>query len=188
MRGYGEVVVHDGRMWHLGSGADVWWSTDGAAWTCATENAPYGNRTASAVAVFEGKLWLMGGYTQQPNDPPEKSYPQYTTHNDVWASRDGATWERVLEHAPWTPRMWSIARAYAGELWIIGGFDNANSANLGDVWHTRDGTLWTKLEARTTFAPRHEPTCYVYENSLWVIAGNTWPVVNDAWRLTFGDG
>jgi hypothetical protein len=48
--------------------------------------------------------------------------------------------------------------------------------------------LWTKLEARTTFAPRHEPTCYVYENSLWVIAGNTWPVVNDAWRLTFGDG
>ncbi len=187
VRGYGEVVVHDGKMWHLGSGADVWWTTDGTAWTCATENAPYGNRTASAVAVFEGKLWLMGGYTQQPNDPPEKSYLQYTTHNDVWVSRDGTAWERVLERAPWIPRMWSIAKAYAGELWLIGGFDNAHSANLGDVWHTRDGKQWTKLEAATAFTPRHEPTCYVYENSLWVIAGNTWPVVNDAWRLTFGD-
>ena len=188
VRGYGEVVVHGGKMWHLGCGADVWWTTDGVNWTCATENAPYGNRAASAVAVYDGKLWLMGGYTQEANEPPEKNYPQFTTHNDVWVSTDGAAWDRVLENAPWMPRMWSIAKPYAGELWLIGGFDNVNGKNFGDVWHTRDGKEWVRLEAKTGFTPRHEPTCYVYNGSLWVVAGNTWPVVNDAWRLTFGGG
>jgi hypothetical protein len=185
VRGYGEVVVHDGKMWQLGSGADVWWSKDGKSWTCATETAPYGDRAASAVAVFDGKLWLMGGYTRRRNEPPEKNYPELTTHNDVWVSSDGAQWERVVEHAPWTPRMWFIAKPYAGELWIIGGFDNVNGRNLGDVWHTRDGKKWIQLTAEPVFAPRHEPTCYVYDGSLWVVAGNTWPVVNDVWRLDF---
>ncbi|MGI6458986.1 MAG: hypothetical protein ACOX5J_02635 [Candidatus Hydrogenedentales bacterium] len=187
VRGYGEVVVHDGKMWQLGSGADVWWSTDGVNWTCTVKDAPFGHRTAGAVAVHDGKLWLMGGYIQQTSDPPEKVYPQYTTCNDVWTSTDGVTWERVLEHAPWSPRMWCIAQPYEGELWLIGGFSNAHSANLGDVWRTRDGKHWVRLEASSPFAPRHEPTCYVYENSLWVVAGNTWPVVNDVWRLTFDD-
>jgi len=35
VRSYGEVLVHDGKMWQLGSGADVWCSTDGIDWKCA---------------------------------------------------------------------------------------------------------------------------------------------------------
>ncbi|NIA15568.1 MAG: hypothetical protein GWP08_16015, partial [Nitrospiraceae bacterium] len=187
-RGYGELVVHDGKMWQLGSGADVWWTTDGASWTCAVEQAPYGARSTSAVAVFDGKLWVMGGNTEEANTPPEKQYPQYTTHNDVWCSRDGVDWECVTEHAPWTPRMWFIPQVYAGRLWTIGGFDNVNGANLGDVWYTTNGRDWEEFKSKPVFAPRHEPTCYAYANSLWVVAGNTWPVVNDVWRLTLPEG
>ena len=32
------VVVHDGKMWHLGSGDDVWNSTDGVNWTRTIES------------------------------------------------------------------------------------------------------------------------------------------------------
>lgn len=183
-RGYGEVVVLDGKMWQLGSGEDVWHTTDGIHWTCAAEHAPFGKRYASAVAAFKGRLWLMGGNTPEASDPPEKHYKTVTTHNDVWCSADGAHWTRVLEHAPWSARQWFIAKVYRDRLWIIGGFDNRNSANLGDVWYTEDGTHWHEFVTPTKFSPRHEPTCYVYQDSLWVVAGNSWPLLNDAWRLT----
>jgi hypothetical protein len=183
VRGYGEVVVHDGKMWQLGSGEDVWHTTDGVHWTCATKSAPYGKRFASAVAVYDGKLWVMGGSTPVASDPPEKHYKSVTTHNDVWCSTDGATWTKVLEHAPWAERQWFIAKVYRDKLWIIGGFDNRHSANFNDVWYTEDGKNWREFKSETKFSPRHEPTCYVFKDSLWVVAGNSWPLQNDVWRL-----
>jgi hypothetical protein len=183
-RGYGEVIVFQDKIWQLGSGQDVWNTVDGIHWTCVTENAAYGNRTASAVAVFDGKLWLMGGKTPGANTPPEKGYATVTTHNDVWSSSDGETWTQVVEHAPWSPRQWFVAKVYRDKLWIVGGHDNVNSANLGDVWHTADGKEWHPFVSATTFSARHEPTAYVFQDSLWVIAGNAWPVQNDVWRLS----
>jgi len=183
-RGYGEFVVHDGRMWQLGSGEDVWNTTDGVKWTCTAEHASYGERYATATSAFAGKLWVMAGATHKPNDPPEKGYPKLTTLNDVWCSADGANWTRVLERAPWAPRMWSVAIVYADRLWIIGGFDNVHGRNLDDLWWTKDGTNWQRLETKTKFTPRHEVTPYVWDNHLWVVGGNMWPLMNDVWRLT----
>ena len=183
-RGYGETVVFKDRIWQLGSGKDVWSTTDGVNWTCATPEAAYGDRSATAVAAFDGKLWVMAGRKAGANTPPEKGYKDATTLNDVWCSADGASWTRVLENAPWAPREWGIAAVYAGRLWLIGGHDNVNSRNLGDVWTTTDGKEWKRFQSLTQFAPRHEVTPYVYDGSLWVVAGNTWPVVNDVWRLT----
>jgi len=77
-----------------------------------------------------------------------------------------------------------VAAVYAGRLWLIGGYHNAGANNLGDVWTTTDGRDWRPFESPTRFAPRHEVTPYVFNGSLWVVAGNTWPVVNDVWRLT----
>jgi len=183
-RGYGELVVHGGKMWQLGSGQGIWHSTDGKDWTCAVKVATYGPRAASAVVVFNNRLWLMGGRVTNRNRPPEKGYEQYTTFNDVWSSADGVGWERVLEHAPWAPRMWFISKVYADRMWIIGGYDNVNHKNFGDVWYSGDGVHWHEFRSRTSFEPRHEPTCYIFKKSLWVVAGNTWPVRNDVWRLT----
>jgi hypothetical protein len=183
-RGYGELVVHRDRMWQLGSGSDVWHTGDGLDWAPAVRDAPYGERSAAAVAVYDDRLWVMGGRMVQRNDPPEKGYPDFTTLNDVWCSEDGVNWTRVLERAPWSPRMWFISKVYAGRLWIIGGYDNANYVNLGDVWYTENGREWHEFRPDTRFSPRHESSCYVFRNSLWVVAGNTWPLVNDVWRLT----
>lgn len=182
-RGYGEVVVHDGKLWQLGSGTDVWWTTDGINWTCALQDAPFGKRYGSAVAAFGGKLWLMGGAVEKASDPPEKHYKAYTTYNDVWCSADGTNWTRVLEHAPWAERMWFVAKVYANRLWIISGFSNRQSINYADAWYTEDGATWHECLPKPAWSPRHEPTCYVFDNSLWVVAGNSWPLMNDVWRL-----
>jgi hypothetical protein len=184
VRGYGEVVAHQGRIWQLGSGHDVWSTTDGVNWTCAVENAPFGRRYATAVAAFAGKLWLMGGALPMASDPPEKGHKDLTTFNDVWCSEDGATWTRVLEHAPWAPRQWFIAEVYRDRLWIIGGYDNKNHKNFDDVWCTQDGVSWQQLEGGPHWSPRHEPTVYVFQDSLWLVAGNMWPLMNDVWKLT----
>jgi hypothetical protein len=183
-RGYGEVVVHRGRMWQLGSGPDVWSSTDGARWDRVLDSAPYGDRSAAAVAVYEGKIWLMGGRSLEANDPVEKGYENFTTYNDVWCSEDGVRWELVLEEAPWNPRMWFPAQDFRNRLWILGGYDNVNHANLGDVWSTVNGEDWVKREGQTPFSPRHEPTCYVFKGSFWLVAGNSWPVQSDVWKWT----
>ncbi len=98
-RGYGELVVFKDELWQLGSGDDVWHSQDGVKWECAASGLPWGKRYGAAVAVYGGKLWLCGGAEDKPSDPPEKHYPQYTTHNDVWCSEDGVTWTLVTERA-----------------------------------------------------------------------------------------
>jgi len=184
VRGYGESVVHEDRIWQLGSGHDVWSTTDGVTWTCAIENAPFGKRYATAVASFAGKLWLMGGSLPMASDPPEKGYKDLTTFNDVWCSEDGATWTRLLEHAPWEPRQWFIAKVYRDRLWIIGGYDNKNHKNFDDVWYTADGLTWQPFDGGPHWSPRHEPSIYVFDDSLWLVAGNMWPLVNDVWKLT----
>ncbi len=186
LRPYGELVVYDGKMWLLGDGSDVWYSSDGTRWTCATASAPYGNRSGAAVVVFAGKIWVMGGRTNGANTPPESFYPGVTTYNDVWCSADGAHWTRVLEQAPWKPRIWSKAKYYLDRMWIIAGFDNVDGANLNDVWYSADGVIWTRLVSYSTFSPRHEVTPYVFDESLWVVAGNGWPLLNDVWRLDVG--
>ena len=188
VRGYGELVVHQDALWQLGSGADVWRSTDGAQWTEVSAEAPYGKREAAAVTVVKDKLWVVGGKTPGANTPPEKGYPDTTTHNDVWNSADGETWERVLEHAPWAPRQWFTAEVYRDRLWIIGGYDNVHGLNFDDVWYTEDGVTWHRYEVQPVFSTRHEPTTYVHKGALWVVAGNTWPVLNDVWRLTLPEG
>ena len=188
VRGYGELVVFRNRMWQLGSGRDVWHTEDGVQWECAQADAPYGPRFGSAVAAYTDRLWLLGGAVQQPSDPPEKHYPKYTTRHDVWSSSDGRNWTRVLDHAPWAERMWFVAKVYAGRLWIIGGFSNQRDVNFADVWHTEDGVNWHEYKSAQAFSPRHEVTPYVFDDSLWVVAGNSWPLMNDVWRLTLPQG
>ena len=129
-------------------------------------------------------LWLCGGATHEASEPPEKHYPKFTTHNDVWSSTDGITWTRVLDHAPWAERQWFIGREYAGRLWIIGGFSNRNSVNFAEAWCTTDGIKWDKVVSDPMWTPRHEPTVYVWDGSLWVVGGNMWPLMNDVWKLT----
>jgi leucine-zipper-like transcriptional regulator 1 len=73
-------VVYDNKMWvigGLGSGGyknDVYYSTDGAAWTAATTSAAFTGRYGHSSVVYGNKMWVICGL-----DPG-------MLKNDVWES------------------------------------------------------------------------------------------------------
>ena len=65
-------IVFKDRMWFMGgwyngrleghsASNQVWSTTDGVKWDQATDNAGWTPRIASALVVFQGKMWLLGG-------------------------------------------------------------------------------------------------------------------------------
>ena len=79
-------LVFDDRMWmmggwHLGrlpgasGGDEVWFSRDGAEWERATSRAGWTPRLGAAGAVFNGKMWILGGseqYFWDRQEPPQR--------------------------------------------------------------------------------------------------------------------
>lgn len=143
----GHYASFGGRLWALGGSLnvwtdtitarkDVWWSSDGANWTCATQTAPWGPRGGFAVCADSSALWLMGGYGIGDN----------ATKNDVWRSTDGAVWTTVTAHANWNRRSGHAALSFAGKLWVVGGNGPENVSMYGyrEVWSSEDGANWTR--------------------------------------------
>ncbi|HVF09722.1 MAG TPA: cadherin-like beta sandwich domain-containing protein, partial [Abditibacteriaceae bacterium] len=93
---FGNVVVHDNKLWVIGGGLthyqpfkayrDVWCSTDGREWIEVTGEAPWPARIWSCCIVSRGRLWLLGGFRSQPT---------WNNFNDVWYSADGAHWQEL---------------------------------------------------------------------------------------------
>ena len=186
-------AVFKNRMWILGGleryldgdashqKNDVWSSADGVNWELSTARAPWAPRAFHQAVVFRDKIWLFGGGNYQP---------VYRAHNDVWCSADGVQWQKVAEHAPWSPRIWFSALVHRERMWVLGGWSNAPSRNWNDVWYTSDGVTWTQLKPlwpATAWSPRHEQSAYVFADKIWIAAGNAYPLVNDVWCLHIAD-
>lgn len=72
---------------------DVWSSPDGAIWTRHVERAPWSERHYHDVAVWDGRLWILGGYNAIA--ATEAEVGDEGNRNDVWCSVDGYIWEEV---------------------------------------------------------------------------------------------
>ena len=185
------TVVFKKRMWMLGGTEsyyfgdassvknDVWSSADGATWTLATARAAWSPRAYHQAAVLGGRIYLFGGGNYVPT---------YEGRNDVWSSADGVNWRRETEHAPWGPRLWFSAAVYRDRMWVLGGWSNNPSTNLGDIWVSKNGRDWTELKADVTWKARHEHSVYVLDDKLWVVGGHARPLVSDAWSLELPRG
>jgi hypothetical protein len=129
----GSAVFND-RMWILGGGTydtpqtrdrrfynDVWSSADGVHWRGHTARAPWPPRQYHDVAVFDGRLWVLEGYSG-------------ANRNDVWHSADGVNWHEV-SGTPWKPRHAASVFVFDGALWVVAG-NNMEP----DVWKLVRGT------------------------------------------------
>jgi hypothetical protein len=119
----GGSAVFDGKMWIIGGGTynaprnyynDVWYSTDGANWIQVVAHASWRPRQYHNVAVYDNKLWVMGGHDE-------------SDLNDVWYSSDGLNWYEQPNIA-WPPRHAGSVFVYDGALWMVAGFLH------NDVW------------------------------------------------------
>lgn len=130
-------LVFDDKMWviggHGGSGTDeslyndVWYSSDGATWTQATDEAAFEERGYHAVLAYNNKMWVIGGLIEPTTD-------DYEAVNDVYSSTDGITWTQVTGSAAFSARGAQGAAVFNNQMWILGGSDLTN--NLYDVWYS----------------------------------------------------
>jgi hypothetical protein len=127
----------------------------------------------SHVALaYDDRLWVMGGL---------RALSSSSERNDVWFTRDGASWMLATEHAGWSPRSMFAAAVFQGEMWVIDG------ARLGDVWRSADGVTWTKVDGNP-FPPRYAHQVAVFHDRLFIIAGYgvTGASIGDVWSSADG--
>ncbi len=68
-------------------------------------------------------------------------------------------------------------------MWVLGGWSNNPSQNLGDVWYTQDGKQWAELKSDRIWKARHEESTFVFQDKLWVAGGHARPLTSDVWSL-----
>ena len=123
----GGNVVFMERMWILGGGTyetpqtperkfynDVWSSNDGVHWRCHLRRTPWHPRQYHEVAVFDNRMWVLGGWNK-------------ANRNDVWYSADGAEW-RVLPGTPWPARHAASVFVHNDALWVVAGNNMTSDA------------------------------------------------------------
>ncbi len=153
---------------------DIWNTEDGIHWTRVEAVRPLWRPRGmiGGCAVFNGRIWILGGGTYDTPKNPERNF-----YNDVWSTADGVHWQCHLERAPWHPRQYHDVAVFDGRMWILEGW---NGANRNDVWYSSDGVKWQELP-ETPWAPRHAASVFVYRDALWVVAGNN--MKSDVWQL-----
>ncbi|WP_198650546.1 Kelch repeat-containing protein, partial [Saccharospirillum mangrovi] len=175
-RGSSRLVVSissegDERLWLIGGANfphkffnDVW-AFDGSQWeeVVPSDSAhSYTGRRDHQVAFFLGRLWVIGGWTEDG-----------VFNNDVWSSIDGKEWRLETAHAEFSVRREHQVVVFndgSGEqLWLIGGIGDGG---LKDVWSSHDGTHWVLRQAETQYPFRTGHAVAVFDSQLWVVGGD----------------
>ncbi len=133
----------------------------------------------SGYAVFNNKMWLIGGGTDCSIQGGVKA--------DVWSSTDGITWTEVLANPPFGTRWGCGTVVFNGKLWVIGGVVTGGFGN--DVWNSSDGVQWTQVTAAAPFAAREDFGCVVFNGRIWVIGGDNslgLAAMSDVWSSADG--
>lgn len=180
------AVTFKDKMWILGGTEDyyfgnekslkndVWFSSDGKAWTSATPAASWSPRAYHQAVVLGEKIYVMGGGNYVPG---------YEARNDVWSSSDGVSWQLVTDHAPWHPRLWFSSVVYRDRMWVLGGWSNNPSQNWGDVWYSENGKDWKQLRSQVIWKERHEHSALVFQDKIWIAGGHAKPLSSEVWSL-----
>jgi cell division septation protein DedD len=145
-----------------------------------TDLAPWGLRNSFAVAVFNERIWLTGGWTEA-SIGITGNY-----RSDVWCSSDGVNWSRKTAQASWSPRIDHALVAHAGKLYVLGGYF---LGELSDVWSSGDGEEWSLMESSCRkWDARDKLLSLSFGGSLWVLGGDTDDSgeANDVWASTDG--
>lgn len=132
----------------------------------------FSERSGHQAAVFNNKLWVIGGETE------------YGYVNDVWSSTDGVAWKGELKEAPFSARDGHQVVVFQNKLWLIGGGDDESTHN--DVWSSADGVRWNLEQPSASFSPRSEHQVVVYKDELWLVGGGDVGSLNDVWRSSDG--
>jgi len=195
----GEVVFND-RMWLFGGWfdsweappRDVWSSADGQTWDLVLKpdqkEPGWGHSDLAFSLTFKGKMYFMGGWFNG-------RLPGHSSSNAVWSSTDGVKWDKVTEHAGWTPRISAAVADFKGQMWVLGGNEDYyfgdESTLRNDVWSSTDGKHWTLVAEHAPWSPRVYHQSAVLDGKLYVYGGGNYVpnylAYNDVWVTEDGE-
>ncbi|HPJ39259.1 MAG TPA: kelch repeat-containing protein [Spirochaetota bacterium] len=164
------AVAFDNRLWVIGGLSydserniidlnDIWYTSDGTHWECATRHAGFTSRGGHSSVIFKNRIWVIGGIAGGA---------------DVWNSRDGVTWNRVTNSAEFGSRGGQSTAVLNNEIVLIGGMyvDNENRfISLKDVWISADGNRWRKVHNSDGFFAGGGQSTAVINGRLLVMGG-----------------
>lgn len=176
----GDILVGGAQL--PGAAKDIWSSVDGGTWTQEVVTAPWGSRKAHQSAVFNNRIWVLGGVSNGVS-------------NDVWSSADGVNWVQETASAPWSARMHFSVVVFNNRMWVLGGSRSAQLL-IGDelnneVWSTADGVNWVQETANAGWPTRYKHASAVFNGRIWVMGGvhddtNSITLLNDVWSSPDG--
>ncbi len=163
-------------------------------WTEVTKAAAFCQRDGAGAATYRGKMWLLGGW----GDDPEGG-PRHVGFNDVWNTTDGLRWTQIRPHTlsgtgVWEGRHCGGYVVFADQMWIVGG-DPLLKHYQNDVWNSTDGIAWQQATANAPWGQRNLHVTMVHDGKIWVMGGQTVPqfvpdvpeaFYNDVWSSTDG--
>ncbi len=172
-----QSVAAIGRALYAVSLDDVYGSLDGIVWDIVTANAPFTHRTDHATAVFDDRLFVIGGERNVELD-------------DAWYSEDGLFWQRSCGPCPFGERTDPSAVEFNGSLWVIGGRWRSSTYSYQhptDIWRTTDGTNWERAVEEAPFGPLDGQSLAVHDGLLWLFAAPPDETYENAlWRSADG--
>jgi hypothetical protein len=156
------------------------WHDNGRFWKVATyTDTAMRNRRDFGMEVFNGKLWIVGGY----NSPA-------TQTTSVWYSTDGYTWTIATTTPAFGPRFACKTAVFDNKMWMIGGFGfDGSTTPKKDSWYSTDGITWTLATSTLNFYDY--PTgsthfsCSVYDNKMWLYGKSGYTVYNTSDGLSW---
>jgi hypothetical protein len=160
---------------------DVWYSSDGIAWTKAVDSANFPKRRGHTSVVFNSKIWVIGGLADNGSGG-------FDDKNDVWHSTDGVSW--IQDTMPpsdsiFSGRVGHTSIVFNNKIWVIGGSTNSGLQN--DVWSSADGISWEQITSSAQFDKRLGHRLFIFADKMWLIGGNNNSgFVNDIWNTADG--
>lgn len=207
-------IFGDSDIW-----ADVWISDDqGLSWQRIVANdAPehWPARAYFQAVVKDGAIFVLGGQNFRVVEvdcggAPPQFCPPFVSEsdffNDVWRSEDGIDWQQLTADAGWSKRAGLSSAVLNGEIYVLGGSQNDDSAIVAgpapriyfnDVWKSADGVSWTQVTDDAPWEPRAGAVVVVKDEYLYLLGGEegfvcepvetcTPPYFNDVWRSKNG--
>ncbi|MGV3722840.1 MAG: Kelch repeat-containing protein [Actinomycetota bacterium] len=133
-------------------------------WERVTGDAGWRPRDSSGEAVFQGRLWILGGWFDSFQAAPR----------DVWSSADGKTWDLVHSEAPWKHSDLPMTLAFKDRMWTMGGWYNGRLPDHSagsEVWSSEDGKRWSQATAKAPWGPRLAAGAVVFRGKMWILGG-----------------
>lgn len=165
------LLVFDDKLWVIGGYSvgesapddvrvETYWTIDGLTWTRGND-LPF-RITQAAGAVFDGKMWVIGGL-RGPTTPP---YDLVNSRKVFWSN--GGPWTEAGVDALPEAVVDGAAFILSDTLWLVGGFNGGGFVEA--AFQSLDGAAWS--EAGAFPFTRTAPTVAVVGSRVLLIGGD----------------